>query len=97
MDRAAVARRWAECHAALPLRLAAWPQACRFKVPANQVLVEPDDDGASTPQLGPARACAIQIGSSAVPGLISIPSGIAICSDTSQEKTRHSRDKVTLR
>jgi len=35
------------------LRLAAWPQACRFKVPANQILVEPQDDGASTPQLGP--------------------------------------------
>ncbi|MFI5460360.1 MAG: hypothetical protein ACHRXM_33500 [Isosphaerales bacterium] len=35
------------------LRLTAWPQACRFKVPANQVLVEPQDDGVSTPQLGP--------------------------------------------
>jgi hypothetical protein len=36
-----------------PLRLTAWPQACRFKVPANQVLVEPEDDGVSTPPVGP--------------------------------------------
>jgi len=35
------------------LRLMAWPLACRFKVPANQILVEPQDDGVSTPRLGP--------------------------------------------
>jgi hypothetical protein len=36
-----------------PARLKAWPQTCRFTVPANQILVEPDDDGVSTPPLGP--------------------------------------------
>jgi len=35
------------------LRLMALPQACRFQVPANQILVEPQDDGVSTPPLGP--------------------------------------------
>jgi hypothetical protein len=29
-----------------------WPQVCRFQVPKNQVLVEPEDDGASTPTAG---------------------------------------------
>ena len=28
-----------------PLRTSAWPQACRFKVPPDQVLVEPEEDG----------------------------------------------------
>ena len=36
-----------------PGRLKVWPQTCRFTVPANQILVEPDDDGVSTPPLGP--------------------------------------------
>ena len=30
-----------------PDRLTSWPQACRFKIPSNQILVEPRDDGVS--------------------------------------------------
>jgi hypothetical protein len=37
----------------LRVRFNSLPQACRFKVPANQILVEPEDDGVSTPLLGP--------------------------------------------
>jgi hypothetical protein len=36
-----------------PGRLTSWPQACRFKIPPNQVLVEPRDDGASNVPIGP--------------------------------------------
>jgi hypothetical protein len=36
-----------------PGRLRSWPQACRFKVPTNKILVEPRDDGASTLPIGP--------------------------------------------
>jgi hypothetical protein len=36
-----------------PLRMAVWPQACRFTIPANQVLVEAEDDGASPPAVSP--------------------------------------------
>jgi hypothetical protein len=36
-----------------PLRLSGWPQACRFQVPASEVLVEPEDMGGSTPPTGP--------------------------------------------
>jgi hypothetical protein len=36
-----------------PGRLTAWPQACRFKVPANLILVEPRDDGVSAVPIGP--------------------------------------------
>jgi hypothetical protein len=36
-----------------PIGLTAWPQTCRFKVPADQILVEPQDDGVSSPPLGP--------------------------------------------
>ena len=50
-------RRWRvdgqECPLHSPPRLAAWPQTCRFKVPSNQILVEPADEGATTPSLGP--------------------------------------------
>jgi hypothetical protein len=35
-----------------PIRLPAWPQTCRFTVPADQVLVEPQDDGVSSPPVG---------------------------------------------
>jgi hypothetical protein len=35
------------------LSLSAWPQACRFTVPSHQVLVEPDEDGATAESLGP--------------------------------------------
>jgi hypothetical protein len=35
------------------LRLSAWPQTCRFTVPSHQVLVEPDEDGATLEGLGP--------------------------------------------
>jgi hypothetical protein len=35
------------------LRLAAWPQTCRFTVPPHHVLVEPDNDAAASPNLGP--------------------------------------------
>ena len=35
-----------------PGRLTSWPQACRFKIPPNQVLVEPRDDGVSTVPIG---------------------------------------------
>ncbi len=34
------------------LPLMAWPLACRFKVPVNQILVEPQADGEITPRLG---------------------------------------------
>jgi hypothetical protein len=33
-------------------RLTAWPQICRFQVPKDQVLVEPQDDGSTTPASG---------------------------------------------
>jgi hypothetical protein len=36
-----------------PIRLPVWPQTCRFTVPVNQVLVEPQDDGVTSPPLGP--------------------------------------------
>ncbi len=36
-----------------PGRLTAWPQACRFKVPPNLILVEPRDDGVSAVPIGP--------------------------------------------
>jgi hypothetical protein len=35
-----------------PLRSTAWPQACCFKVPADEVLVEPEEDGAAAPPTG---------------------------------------------
>jgi hypothetical protein len=35
------------------LRFTARPQPCRFRVPANQILVEPQDEGTSTPSVGP--------------------------------------------
>jgi hypothetical protein len=35
------------------LRLAVRPQACRFKVPANQILVEPRENGLSSDTTGP--------------------------------------------
>ncbi len=42
-----------ECHVHSSLHCGAWPQACRFKVPSDQILVEPDDEGASTPSSDP--------------------------------------------
>jgi hypothetical protein len=36
-----------------PGRLTSWPQACKFKVPPHQILVEPRDDGVSTVCIGP--------------------------------------------
>jgi hypothetical protein len=36
-----------------PGRFKSWPQACRFKIPPNQVLVEPRDEGDSPSRLGP--------------------------------------------
>ena len=53
MDRAAVGVDGHQCNVHSSLRLGAWPQVCRFKVPSDQILVEPDDEGASTPSLGP--------------------------------------------
>ena len=35
-----------------PRRNTAWPQACRFQVPADQVLIEPEDEGSSPPSAG---------------------------------------------
>jgi hypothetical protein len=35
-----------------PRRTSAWPQACRFKVPARQVLVEPEEDDSAPPRTG---------------------------------------------
>jgi Signal peptidase, peptidase S26 len=50
-------RQWSvdghQCNVHPALRPGARPQVCRFKVPSDQVLVEPDDEGASTPSLGP--------------------------------------------
>lgn len=36
-----------------PLRMTAWVQVCRFKVPAGQILVEPEDDEPSSATSGP--------------------------------------------
>jgi hypothetical protein len=36
-----------------PRRPSVWPQPCRFPVPANQVLVEPEDDGTSPTPTSP--------------------------------------------
>jgi hypothetical protein len=36
-----------------PGRFKSWPQTCRFKIPPNQILVEPRDDGVSNVALGP--------------------------------------------
>jgi hypothetical protein len=36
-----------------PLRRAIRTPACRFKVPSNQILVEPADDGATPPATAP--------------------------------------------
>jgi hypothetical protein len=50
-------RRWQVDGQERPLHsaphLSAWPQTCRFKVPSNQILVEPELDGAFAPELGP--------------------------------------------
>lgn len=35
-----------------PLRMTAWAQVCQFKVPADQILVEPEDDGNSPATTG---------------------------------------------
>lgn len=42
-----------DCHVHLDLRRRVRPQPCRFTVPSDQVLVEPDDEGPSTPSFGP--------------------------------------------
>lgn len=42
-----------ECHIHPTFRRGAKPQVCRFQVPSDQVLVEPDDEGASKPSFGP--------------------------------------------
>lgn len=34
-------------------RFKSWPQACRFKIPPNHILVEPRDDGVSDLAIGP--------------------------------------------
>lgn len=39
-------------HLLAPLRNTAWPQACCFKVPADQVLVEPEEEGGAPPSTG---------------------------------------------
>jgi hypothetical protein len=36
-----------------PSRLTSWPQICHFKVPPDKILVEPRDDGVSSPPVGP--------------------------------------------
>ncbi len=36
-----------------PLRMTAWAQVCQFKVPADQILVEPEDDGQAPTASGP--------------------------------------------
>ena len=36
----------------VPLRNSAWPQACRFRVPPDQVLVEPEEEGGLPPATG---------------------------------------------
>lgn len=36
-----------------PLHSSAWPQACRFHVPAHQVLIEPEQDETSAAAAGP--------------------------------------------
>jgi hypothetical protein len=41
-----------ECILNYNSRLTARPQVCRFQIPKDQVLVESDDDGASTPASG---------------------------------------------
>jgi hypothetical protein len=42
-----------ECDVHPPLPLGVKPQICRFKVPSNQILVEPDDEGTLTPSSVP--------------------------------------------
>ena len=42
-----------DCRLHSTLRMAAWPQTCRFKVPSNQILVEPDDEERADAKLGP--------------------------------------------
>ena len=57
------------------------PRPAGSRFPSNQILVEPDDEGVSTPHAR-ARSCSSRpTGSSAAPGPISIPSGIATCSE----------------
>jgi hypothetical protein len=41
------------CPLRASLRLTAWPQACRFQVPSDQVLVEPEQADTSTSTTGP--------------------------------------------
>ena len=55
------------------IRLPAWPLTCRFRVPANQILVEPQDDGVSSSCARPGGARRATIGSSAARGPSSIP------------------------
>lgn len=42
-----------DCRLHSSLHTSAWPQTCRFKVPSDQVLVEPDEEGESVPKLSP--------------------------------------------
>ncbi len=42
-----------DCRLHSNLNLAAWPQTCRFKVPSDQILVEPDEEDESAPKLSP--------------------------------------------
>ena len=41
------------CDLVSPSRFKSWPQPCRFKIPPNQILVEPRDDGNSDVAIGP--------------------------------------------
>ena len=63
------------------LRLAAWPQTCRFQVPKDQVLVEPEADGNSDVVAGPL----VLVSAERIIGRAwrtTILSGIASCSDS---------------
>jgi hypothetical protein len=42
-----------ECHIHPTFQRGAKPQPCQFRVPSDQVLVEPDDEGESTASFGP--------------------------------------------
>jgi hypothetical protein len=42
-----------ECRLHSYRHMGAWPQTCHFKVPCDQILVEPDEEDVPTPKLGP--------------------------------------------
>ena len=91
-------RQWSvdghQCHVHSAVRSGARPQVCRFKVPSDQVLVEPDDEGASTPSFGP--LVLVPPDANHRPGMGSFLSRLGSPSAVTLRKNSRNRDKGPL-